>query len=543
MGAKESNAYSGKEAVDRLIELFWHNNPTLLSACEATLRANHPALPPDWQAQNGECKRGTQTAKVDLWVNFKGAPKPIAIAVLSADGGDSNHIERHPVDYYVKDLSFPPELVKILKLFTGTTKPCHGNASEYASDAELSKGYAYFRDLNKENQKKLLHLLLSQRDAFIDKALLGRGELIYKSKKLVGNDRIELFAFIDRKKPAGTEWSFLAPADVIKAICSQGIKPAARGDRQILLGYGLTLKRSNSTRHKGDTSMKDHLQLQISPRKILNKSTDWVKFSALSSKVTFELVQESPSAQSDAARRGLKAEKVLIQKINDREESCKWMVEECCQCTGYGNFKAHKPNNKDKPDIIIHEDAEALKAFCGISMKTFKTEVSFGHANRGTLETYVKDLGIPGEVAKTLRSYTTKDDDGQRVMLNEAPCEDQRELLKFFTQFQRHIVSHILRGKEESQLKADWMLFHEANDDNWPERVGDKQFWHLYSIQAVIDCCCSELPEINGNGNLILGLGLTLQRKGGDNGAESANDLQFKINPMVIHEALGQEIS
>ena len=46
------------------------------------------------------------------------------------------------------------------------------------------------------------------------------------------------------------------------------------------------------------------------------------------------------------------------------------------------------------------------------------------------------------------------------------------------------------------------------------------------------------LPEINDNGNLILGLGLTLQRKGGDNGAKSANDLQFKINPMMIHEVL-----
>jgi hypothetical protein len=289
--------------------------------------------------------------------------------------------------------------------------------------------------------------------------------------------------------------------------------------------------------------MKDHLQIQISPRKVLNQSTDWVKFRTLTSKVTFELAQENPAIQSEAALRGLKAEKVLIQKINDHEEACKWVVEECCQCEGYGSLKARKPNNKEKPDVVIYEDAAAPKILSGVSMKTFKTEVSFSHVNRGTLETYVRDLGIPGEVAETLRSYTTKDADGQRIMLNEAPCEEQRELLKFFTQFQRLIVSHILSGKEQSQLKADWMLFHEANDDNWPERVGDKRFWHLYPIQAVIDCCCSESPEINDNGNLILGLGLTLQRKGGDNGAKSANDLQFKINPMMIHEALGQEIS
>lgn len=540
MEKKESNALSGAEAVDRLINLVSENDPTLLSACEAILRATHPSLPIKWKPEDGKCTKAPPTSKTDVWIQFKGAPSLLAVGVISADGGNSNHIERHPVDFYVNDLSFPAELIKILKLFTGTTAPFQASASEYAPEAELSKGYAYFRDLNKENQRKLLQLLQSKRDEFVDKALLGRGEVIHKSNNLASKDRIELFAFIDRKKLSGNEWSYIAPADVKNAICSQGVKPADRGERQILLGFGLTLKRSNSTRHKGDTSMKDHLQLQISPRKILSQSTDWVNFRLLSSKIAFELSQDIHSVQSDAALRGLKAEKFLIQKINDREEACKWVVEECCQCDGYGNFKARKPNNKEKPDIVIHEEGEALKVQCGVSMKTFKSEVSFGHVNRGTLETYVKDLGIPGEVAETLRSYTTKDADGQRVMLNEASCEDQRELLHFFTQFQRQIVSHILRGKEHSLLKADWMLFHEANDDNWPERVGDKKFWHLYTIQSVIDCCCSELPEINDNGNLILGLGLTLQRKGGDKGAKSANDLQFKINPMIIHEALSR---
>ena len=540
MEKKESNALSGAEAVDRLINLVSENNPTLLSACEATLRATYPSLPLMWKPEDGKCTKAPPTSKTDLWIQFKGAASPLAVGVISADSGNSNHIERHPVDYYISDLSFPTELIKILKLFTGTTAPCQASAYEYAPEAELSKGYSYFRELNKENQLKLLQLLQLKRDEFVDKALLGRGEIIYNSNNLTSRDRIELFAFIDRKKLSGNEWSYIAPADVKKAICSQGVKPADRGERQILLGYGLTLKRSNSTRHKGDTSMKDYLQLQISPRKILSQSTDWVNFRLLSSKIAFEISQDIHSAQSDAARRGLKAEIALIQKINDREESCKWMVEECCQCEGYGNLKARKPNNKEKPDIVIHEDAAAQKVLCGVSMKTFKTEVSFGHVNRGTLETYVKDLGIPGEVAETLRSYTTKDDDGQRVMLNEVSCEDQRGLLQFFTQYQRQIVSHILRGKEYSLLKADWVLFHEANDDNWPERVGDKKFWHLYQIQRVIDCCCSELPEINDNGNLILGLGLTLQRKGGDNGAKSANDLQFKINPMMIHEALSK---
>ena len=175
MEKKESNAFSGAEAVDRLINLVSANDPTLLSACEAILRATYPSLPTKWKPADGKCTKATPTSKTDLWIQFKGAPSPLAVGVISADGGNSNHIERHPVDYYVSDLSFPPELIKILKLFTGTTAPCQASAYEYAPEAELSKGYAYFRELNKENQRKLLQLLQSKRDEFVDKALLGRG--------------------------------------------------------------------------------------------------------------------------------------------------------------------------------------------------------------------------------------------------------------------------------------------------------------------------------------------------------------------------------
>ncbi len=538
MEDNKSNAQSGEDAVEKLIELFSDKNTALLSACEATMRATYPSLPKDWKPRKAECITGPQTSKTDLWVKFDGAPATLAIAVLSADGGGSNHIERHPVDYYVKDLSFSAELIRILKLFTGTTKPCEDNASEYSSNAELSKGYAYFRDLNKDNQKKLLHMLLPHRETFVDKALLGRGEDIYKSKKIIGKDRVELFAFLDRKKPAGSEWSFLAPADVTKAICSHGVKPAERGDRQILLGYGLTLKRSNSTRYKGDTSMKDHLQLQINPRKILNESTDWINFHSLSSKIAFELVTEKTSVQSDAAHRGLNAELALIEKINARNKECTWIVEECCGAEGYGNFKAKKPGDQEKPDVLLYNETEDTFITQGISIKTYKPDVSFGHASRGTVETYTADLGIPNFVAETLRAFAVEDGDGNRTMLNKALPTSQQQLLDFFTKYQRQIVSHVLRGKAYKELKADWMLFHEAKDDQWVNSIGDYNFWYLYPMAKIIDFCCSEPPSLTKAGNLVLGPGLKLQRKGGDGGAKTANDLQFKINPKLIHEAL-----
>lgn len=61
-------------------------------------------------------------------------------------------------------------------------------------------------------------------------------------------------------------------------------------------------------------------------------------------------------------------------------------------------------------------------------------------------------------------------------------------------------------------------------------------------MATIIDCCCTEAPSITKAGNLILGLGLTLQRKGGDGGAKTANDLQFKLNPKLIQETLSKAL-
>ena len=233
----------------------------------------------------------------------------------------------------------------------------------------------------------------------------------------------------------------------------------------------------------------------------------------------------------------------MIEKINSRDADCLWIVEECCDRQGYGNFKAQKPGNREKPDVLLYDDPANILAMKGVSMKTYKPEVSFSQANRGSLETYVEELGISYGVAETLRAFVVKNHGGDRIMLNEAPASEQDELLNFFRLYQRQIISHVLRGKAKGVLKADWLLLHEAKDADWINKVGQREFWHLYPMSQVIDCCCSEEPSITKAGNLILGLGITLQRKGGDGGAKTANDLQFKLNPKAIYEVLRRKIS
>ena len=442
------------------------------------------------------------------------------------------------MDSYLDDQGLPDELIRILKLFTGTTKPADAQRSDFSSDAELDKGYAYFRELSPQNKAKLLKPLRNHRGSLLERGLLGRGDKIMEKGEVVGVDHINLFAFRDKKKPADKAWSYVAASDLLQSISTTDVKPSDRGEKQVQLSHGIILKRYGGGMFAGDTRYKDYLQIQIHPRKVLAESTDWTKFRALTERVSFEIVDKIYNIQSEAAHRGLDAEQALIERINSRDNDCTWIVEECCGTEGYGDFKAKKPGNREKPDVLLYDDPSNILAMKGISMKTYKPEVSFSQANRGSLETYVEELGISYGVAETLRAFAIKNHGGERTMLNEVPASEQDELLNFFRLYQRQIVSHVLRGKAKAVLKADWLMLHETRDADWINKVGNREFWHLYPMAKVIDCCCSEEPSITKAGNLILGLGLTLQRKGGDGGAKTANDLQFKLNPKLIHEAL-----
>jgi hypothetical protein len=535
-----SNAQKGSDAVDELILLLESGHPALLLACDSVLRTIDREMPAGWGAIVKSIHRVTGSLKSDVQVSFVGTDVKLAIAVISAGKGNANQVERKPVDSYQEDQGLPDDLIRILKLFTGTTKPAEAAQTEFAKDADLTKGYAYFRDLSATNQKKLVRHLRIHRKTMLERALLGRGDAIIVDGKKAGEDHVNLFAFRDRLKPADLAWSFVAATDLLHSVFTTDVHPSSHGERQIQLGHGITLKRYGGGLFKGHTEIKDHLQIQINPRKVLSESTDWNRFRTLSERLSFEIDDKLSNVQSEAAHRGLDAEQALIEKINRHDPDCMWIVEECCDTQEYGNFKAKKPGNREKPDVLIYDDPSDILAMKGISMKTYKPEVSFSQANRGSLETYVEELSMSYGVAETLRAFVMKNHQGERTMLNEAPISAQDELLRFFHLYQRQIISHVLRGKAKGVLKADWLLLHETKDEDWISKVGNRDSWHLYPMATVIDCCCTEGPSITKAGNLTLGLGLTLQLKGGDGGAKTANDLQFKLNPKLIHERLSK---
>lgn len=552
--ARKSNSERGSDAISELIRLILAGNAPGNEALMNVGRGMNKASSKTGLV-NLKFSRPPVTSKVDLYVEADNLAGYVGISVISAKEGGGNQVERRQIDFYAEDLGMEERLAYLLKLFTGTIKPNSDNRHEYLDSAQLEKGHAYFRDLNIKNQGCLLKELRRIRERLIHRAMLGRSNPVCCDDGKVRPDKVELIAFRDGNKCPETAWTFCDPEEVLKTILASDVKPSDYGGRQIQLGHGITLKRYGGGLFAGDTSIKDHLQLQIQPRKVLAESTKWRDFESYVDNSQkdgqsankehglpddrLHLLDEGASSQSSAARRGLEAEEALIDKINHRDASCAWVVEECSGISGYGEVLARKPSNIEKPDVVLFTPKGGHESSWGISLKTYKPKVAFSQANRGTVDTYARDLKMPDLVSQTLRRFAVAEPDGDRTMLNEAPEDSKQAVLTFFEKYQRQIISHVLRGKEHAALKADWLMLHEEPDADWQDLVGDKRFWRLYSMSTVIECCCSIRPNITKKGNLVVGLGITLQRKGGDGGRPTANDLQFKINPKKVIEKLG----
>ena len=85
------------------------------------------------------------------------------------------------------------------------------------------------------------------------------------------------------------------------------------------------------------------------------------------------------------------------------------------------------------------------------------------------------------------------------------------------------LAGHAEEG--DGAAKADWFMVAWKNTD--------KPKWKLVSIADTIKFFSEGKVEITRAGNLKVGR-ITMQRKGGDGGRETAKMLQFKINPALL---------
>ena len=110
--------------------------------------------------------------------------------------------------------------------------------------------------------------------------------------------------------------------------------------------------------------------------------------------------------------------------------------------------------------------------------------------------------------------------------MNEFTPEERGRVLDFFTANRDRIVTDLIAGGDGFG-KADWFMV--ALKDR------ERPRWKMISTAEAIRFFGEGRVELSSGGNLRIGR-ITMQRKGGDGGRETAKMLQFKLNPAAIFD-------
>lgn len=129
-----------------------------------------------------------------------------------------------------------------------------------------------------------------------------------------------------------------------------------------------------------------------------------------------------------------------------------------------------------------------------------------------------------------LKKYTgenkpniAKPRDKRRMFMNEFSKKEQNSVIAWIEKNKILILNDIIKGR--GKFAAEWMLV--------AQKINKNAKWILKPINYCINFFGQGEVMITEKGNIRIGK-ITMQRKGGDGGRQTANMLQFKINPCEL---------
>lgn len=241
---------------------------------------------------------------------------------------------------------------------------------------------------------------------------------------------------------------------------------------------------------------------------------------------------------SQTAKNGFRNEEDIIIKFNNWKrdsDAQNWLTIMKYNLDEIEEVKAVKIKGTYKTDVQVQVSIKLKKVIdCeNLSIKLVSNSSGFNQIDKRWIDKYVELWNIPDEITKLLKLFTgelnsDKKDlrDKRRMFLDEMSNEEQNLILSFFKENKILIISDILKGREK--FTANWMLVILKKDSNSYD-------WALKDINSVMNIYGKGEVEITNRGSLRIG-SITMQRKGGDGGRDSAKMLQFKINPCLIFD-------
>jgi hypothetical protein len=111
------------------------------------------------------------------------------------------------------------------------------------------------------------------------------------------------------------------------------------------------------------------------------------------------------------------------------------------------------------------------------------------------------------------------------MFLNELDPTAKNAIVEFFQTNRPRVVADLFRG--DGVYAAGWIMVAQTS--------GEKPRWVLRKIDDAIRFYADGPVAVTRGGNLKIGR-ITMQRKGGDTGRDTAKMLQFKIDPTDLFD-------
>ena len=156
----------------------------------------------------------------------------------------------------------------------------------------------------------------------------------------------------------------------------------------------------------------------------------------------------------------------------------------------------------------------------------------FNQIEKRWVDKYTEMWNIPTKIVSILKRYTGEEKptvkdpiDKRRMFANEFSEDEQKVVLEWLNKNKSFIVSDILKG--QGKFAAELMLV--------AQKVEKNARWILKPMNFCMNYFGNGEIVITSRGNFKIGR-ITMQRKGGNGGRETAKMLQFKINPAELFD-------
>lgn len=244
---------------------------------------------------------------------------------------------------------------------------------------------------------------------------------------------------------------------------------------------------------------------------------------------------------SKTAKDGFKNEDFVVESFNSWKENDfakKWLEAMEYDLSEIEFVKAEKVKGHFKADVQVEIKIiiklKNLTDLQNLQVKLVSNPKGFNQIDKRWVKNYQEMWNIPENILEILKYFTGENSpyienpkDKRRMFATELSEKDQKTLLDFLNENKTLIVSDILKGR--GKFSAEWMLVILDLKEN------NSIKWALKPINFVLNHFGNGEIVITSRGSFKIG-NITMQRKGGDAGRDSAKMLQFKINPAELLE-------